>query len=235
MYTFRAICAHAPKAWPIRADINVKENPMKIHDFKGFPNPARVRIALAEKNLTGRVEFIHVDVPGAEHKQAEFLAKNPSGAVPVLELDDGTMISECTAITEYLDHLDGQPTLTGEMPKERALIHMMQRRAENDLLDAVASYFHHATPGLGPDIETDQNPAWGERSRRRAIAGMHYFDQVLSGQAYLAGDKFSMADITAFAGLAFADFAKIAIPDSCTHLKEWRARVAARPSVIAAG
>ncbi len=208
---------------------------MKIYDFKGFPNPARVRIALAEKNLTSRVQFVHVDVPGAEHKQPDFLAKNPSGAVPVLELDDGTMISECTAITEYLDHLDGQPTLTGEMPKERALIHMMQRRAENDLLDAVASYFHHATPGLGPDIETKQNRAWGESSRERAIAGMHYFDRVLSKQAWLAGEKFSMADITAFAGLAFADFAQIAIPDSCTHLKEWRARVAARPSVIAAG
>jgi glutathione S-transferase len=208
---------------------------MKIYDFKGFPNPARVRIALAEKNLTSRVQFVHVDVPGAEHKQPDFLAKNPSGAVPVLELDDGTMISECTAITEYLDHLDGQPTLTGEMPKERALIHMMQRRAENDLLDAVASYFHHATPGLGPDIETNQNRAWGERSRERAIAGMHYFDSVLSQQAYLAGEKFSMADITAFAGLGFADFAQIAIPDSCTHLKDWRARVAERPSVIAAG
>lgn len=235
MYTLKAFYAQARKACPIRAYINVKANLMKIHDFKGFPNPARVRIALAEKNLTGRVQFIHVDLPGAEHKQAAFLAKNPSGAVPVLELDDGTMISECTAITEYLDHLDGQPTLTGEMPKERALIHMMQRRAENDLLDAVANYFHHATTGLGPEIETDQNPAWGEKGRTRAIAGMHYFDRVLSEQAYLAGDKFSMADITAFAGLAFADFAKIAIPDGCTHLKEWRARVAARPSVIAAG
>ena len=208
---------------------------MKIYDFKGFPNPARVRIALAEKNLTSRVQFVPVDVPGGAHKQPDFLAKNPSGAVPVLELDDGTMISECTAITEYLDHLDGQPTLTGEMPKQRALIHMMQRRAENDLLDAVASYFHHATPGLGPDIETNQNRAWGERSRERAIAGMHYFDSVLSQQAYLAGEKFSMADITAFAGLGFADFARIAIPDSCTHLKDWRARVAERPSVIAAG
>jgi glutathione S-transferase len=208
---------------------------MKIYDFKGFPNPARVRIALAEKNLTSRVQFVHVDVPGGEHKRPDFLAKNPSGAVPVLELDDGTTISECTAITEYLDHLDGQPTLTGEMPKERALIHMMQRRAENDLLDAVASYFHHATPGLGPDIETNQNRAWGESSRERAIAGMHYFDRVLSQQAYLAGEKFSMADITAFAGLGFADFAQIEIPASCTHLNAWRARVAARPGVIAAG
>ena len=126
----------------------------EIYDYKGFPNPTRVRIALAEKDMTARVEFITVDVPGGEHKRPEFLAKNPSGAVPVLELEDGTTIAECTAITEYLDNLDGKPTLTGTGARERALIHMMQRRAEAGLLDAVAAYFHHATPGLGPHIET---------------------------------------------------------------------------------
>src|SRR5262245_51913266 len=122
---------------------------MKIYDYRGFPNPARVRIALAEKGLTDKVEFITVDVPGAEHKQPACLGKNPSEPLPVLELEDGTTIAECTAITEYLDHLDGEPTLTGQGAKERALIHMMQRRAEAGLLDAVAAYFHHATPGLG--------------------------------------------------------------------------------------
>ncbi|MCY7281712.1 MAG: glutathione S-transferase N-terminal domain-containing protein [Sphingomonas bacterium] len=88
---------------------------MKIYDYKGFPNPARVRIALAEKNMTDRVEFVLIDVPGGAHKGPDFLAKNPSGTVPVLELDDGTAISECTAITEYIDNLDGQPTLTGRV------------------------------------------------------------------------------------------------------------------------
>jgi glutathione S-transferase len=73
---------------------------MEVYEFKGFPNPARVRIALAEKGLLNQVEFIHVDVPAGDHKKPEFLAKNPSGAVPVLELDDGTMISECSAIIE---------------------------------------------------------------------------------------------------------------------------------------
>ena len=81
---------------------------MKIYDYRGFPNPARVRIALAEKNMTDRVDFIAVDVPRGAHKKPAFLAKNPSGAVPVLELDDGTTISECTAITEYIDNLDGR-------------------------------------------------------------------------------------------------------------------------------
>ena len=204
---------------------------MKIYDYEGFPNPFRVRIAAAEKGLTDQIEFISVDVPNGEHKKAPFLAKNPSGAVPVLELDDGVTISECTAITEYLDNAAGEATLTGRTPRERALIHMMQRRAEAGLMDAVGAYFHHATPGLGPDIETYQCAEWGNHQRERAVAGMRYLDGVLADQAYLAGDDFSMADITAFAGLAFADFAKVDVPEDCTHLRAWRQRVAERPSV----
>lgn len=206
---------------------------MKVYDFPGFPNPARVRIALAEKGLTNTVTFVNVDVPKGDHRKPEFLAKNPGGAVPVLELDDGTCIAECTAITEYLDGLDGNPTLTGRNPKERAVIHMMQRRAEAGLLDAVGTYFHHATPGLGPQLETYQCAEWGAHQKSRAVAGMKYLDGVLAKQPYLAGQSFSMADITAFAGLAFADFAKIDIPADCTHLKAWRARVAERPSIKA--
>jgi glutathione S-transferase len=204
---------------------------MKICDYQGFPNPARVRIALAEKGLTDKVAFITIDVPNGEHRTPAFLAKNPAGAVPVLELDDGTTIAECTAITEYIDRVAGAPTLTGRTAKERAVIHMMQRRAESGLLDAVGTYFHHATPGLGPKLETYQCPEWGGHQKERAIAGMKYLDDVLSTRPYLAGDNFSMADITAFAGLGFADFAKIDIPTDCKHLLEWRARVADRPSI----
>ncbi len=108
---------------------------------------------------------------------------------------------------------------------------MMQRRAEADLLDAVATYFHQATPGLGPDIEGEQCAEWGERQKARALSGMRYFDGVLADSPYLAGETFTMADITAFAGLIFADFAQIDVPDDCTHLKAWRERVASRPSV----
>lgn len=110
----------------------------------------------------------------------------------------------------------------------------MQRRAEVGLLDAVASYFHHATPGLGPHIESYQNREWGEKSRERAVAGMRYLDGVLATQPYLAGENFSMADITAFAGLGFADFAKIEVPADLANLHAGRTRIAARPSVAAA-
>ena len=207
---------------------------MKIHDFKGFPNPTRVRIAIAEKGLSDQIEFVTVNVPDGEHRTPAFATKNPGAAVPVLELEDGTCIAECTAITEYLDNLAGLPTLTGSTAKDRAVIHMMHRRAETGLLDAAATYFHHATPGLGPHIETYQNKEWGEKSRERALAGMRYLDGVLANRAFLAGDRFTMADITAFAGLIFADFAKIDIPSDLTRLKAWRARVAERPSVNAA-
>ncbi len=141
------------------------------------------------------------------------------------------MISECTAITEYIDHAFDGPSLCGVSAKERAMIHMMWRRAENNFPDAVGGYFHHATPDLGPDLESNQNAAWGNSQKERAVEGMKYFDKVLADQPYVAGDAFSMADITAFAGLAFADFARIDIPESCTNLLAWREKVAARPSV----
>jgi glutathione S-transferase len=204
---------------------------MTVYERKGFPNPARVRIALAEKGMIDKVAFAAVDIMAGEHRQAAFLAKNPAGAVPVLALEDGTHIAECTAITEYLDHLDGAPSLTGDTPKARAVINMMQRRAEAGLLDALLTWFHHATPGLGPELETYQNREWGEKSRERALAFLRYLDTVLAKQPYLAGARFSVADITAFVGLTFADFAKVPVPAGLDHLSAWRARVAERPSI----
>ncbi|WDZ97221.1 glutathione S-transferase [Herbaspirillum sp. WKF16] len=210
---------------------------MKIYDRPGFPNPARIRIVLAQKGLDAKVTFESVDLIGAQHKEDAFLAKNPSGVLPLLELDDGTLIAESTAITEYLDNLDGNPVLTGSTPREKGLIHMMQRRAESELLDAVGIYFHHATPGLGPALQKHKSPQWehrkqwGERERDRAIRGMCYFDQVLREHPFVAGDNFSMADITVFAGLAFADAAGIQIADELAQLKAWRARVAELPAV----
>jgi len=202
---------------------------VKIYDFEGFPNPARVRIALAEKGVKD-VEFVKIDVPAGEHRKPEFLAKNPTGAVPVLELADGTTIAECTAITEYIDNAYDGASLTGRTAKDRAVIHMMQRRAEQGVLDAVGAYFHHATPGLGPELETYQNADWGNKQRERALDGMQYFDSVLAERPFVAGQDFSMADITLFAGLAFADFAEIEIPAQCQNLQNWRSKVAARPS-----
>jgi glutathione S-transferase len=210
---------------------------MKIHDMPGFPNPLRVRIVLAEKGLFDKVEFVKVDLPAAEHKQAAFLAINQTGTVPVLELDDGTYISECTAITEYLDNLDGHPTLTGVTPLEKATIHMMQKRAESELIDAIGIYFHYATPGLGEALLPYKSPEWegrnhwGHMHREKAEAGLRYFNEVLKTQPYIAGQSFSLADTTVLGGLLFAFYAQIPVPESLTALVEWKARVGERDSV----
>ena len=204
---------------------------MTIYDWPTGPYPARVRIALAEKNLQSRVEFVTVNLYKGEHKQAEHLARHYSGTLPVLELDDGTFLGECTAITEYLDALDGSPTLTGATPREKGLIHMMSKRAELELLDAISTYFHHATPGLGPDVEIYQNAEWGFRQRDKALKGMHYFDGILRTQPFVASETFSMADITVIGGLIFAGIVGLPIPADCDALQAWYARMQERPSV----
>jgi len=203
---------------------------MKIYDVPNFPNPLRVRIALAEKNITDQVEFEAVDVMAGQHRSPEFLAKNPAGAVPILELDDGTCISECSAIIEYIDQSYEGTMLTGKTARDRALIHMMNRRGESMVLDAVGAYFHHATDGLGPEFETNQNQEWGLQQKNKAIAGMEYFNKTIGQNEFVITDQFTLADITLYAGLAFADFAEIAIPEGCKNLLAWRERIAQRAS-----
>jgi glutathione S-transferase len=158
---------------------------MKIYERAGFPNPARVRIALAEKGIETGIDFVTVDLIGAEHKQPAFLAKNPTGVVPVLELDDGTFISEVVAITTYLDNLDGNPVLTGATLRERTMIAMMQKRADDQMIDAIGIYFHYGTAGLGDALLPYKSPEWAhrkqwaERNLAKFVDGMQYFDGVL--------------------------------------------------------
>jgi glutathione S-transferase len=209
----------------------VKGKLMRIYDWHTGPYPARIRIALGEKGLRPQVEFQSVDLWKGEHKTPEFLAKNYSGTLPVLELPDGIFLAECTAITQYLDRLDGKPRLTGQTPLEQGVIHMMNKRAELELLDPISVYFHHATPGLGPQVELYQNAEWGLRQRDKALRGMSYFNSVLEHQPYVAGDAFSMADITVIGGLIFASLVDVAVPDHCDALRAWHEKVQQRPSV----
>ncbi|UZW56935.1 glutathione S-transferase family protein [Sphingobium sp. JS3065] len=208
-----------------------------MYDREGGPHPARVRIVLAEKGLEDQVEFVSVDLMAAEQKQGAFLGMNPIGKIPVLVLDDGTIISESTAITMYLDNLDGHPTLTGVSPREKGLIHMMQRRAEMMLIDAVEDYFHYGTRGLGPALRPWRMPdwegarEWGKRRGDYAVKNMAYFNELLSRQPFLAVDSFSMADLPLYCGLYFADLVGVPIADDHTALLEWRTKVAEIPSV----
>lgn len=210
---------------------------MKIYDREAGPHPARIRIVLAEKGLDDQIEFVSIDLIAAEQKQPKFLAMNPIGKVPVLELEAGTIISESTAITEYLDNLDGNPMLTGRTPLEKGLIHMMQRRAEMMLIDAVDDYFHYGTPGLGATLRPWRMPdwsgakEWGQRRGAYAVANLPYFNDVLAKQAFLAGGEFSMSDITLFAGLMFADLVGLPVASELTALHNWRDKVSDRPAV----
>lgn len=210
---------------------------MKIHDREGAPHPARIRIVLAAKGLDDQVEFVPVDLIAAEQKQPAFLAMNPIGKIPLLVLDDGTVISESTAITEYLDNLDGRPILTGVTPREKGLIHMMQRRVEQLVIDPIDDYFHYGTPGLGAALRPWRAPEWagakewGERRGAQAIKGLGYFNDWLTDRAFVATDAFTMPDITLFASLLFADIAGVPVDPKLTALASWRERVADLPAV----
>jgi glutathione S-transferase len=210
---------------------------MKLYDRAGTPNALRIRIVLAQKELNDQVEIVTVDLIAAEQKQPAFLAMNPIGKTPVLVLDDGFVLSESTAITEYLDNLDGNPVLTGRTPREKGAIHMMQRRVEMMLLEPVDDYFHYGTRGLGPALKPWRMPDWpaardwGQRRGALAVTNFPYFNDVLTRQPFLAGDRFSMADITLFATVAFARATGLAIDSSLTALEDWHRRVSDLPAV----
>jgi glutathione S-transferase len=210
---------------------------MKIYDREGTPNAARIRTVLAQKGFEHLVEFVTVDLIAAEQKQPDFLALNPIGKTPVLVLDDGFAISESTAITEYLDNLDGEPTLTGRTPREKASIHMMQRRVEMMLTEPVDDYFHYGTPGLGAALRPWRKPdwsnarEWGERRGAEAVANLPWFDELLSRQSFVAGDSFSMADITLYCSLGFAAAAGLPISPDLAALVAWQEKVSDIPAV----
>ena len=204
---------------------------MKIYEYKGFPSPRRVRIFLAEKGIDG-IDFEQVDVPKGEHRQGPFLAKNPYGTVPTLELDDGTHISETVAICRYFDERHPDRRLMGETPEEQARIEMWQRRVEGSMFEPAAAYFHHATAGLG-DLELYQNGEWGRKNRDYLIAGMKKLDAALAETEFVAGDEYSIADITGLCAVDFAAFVDIPIPDECANLQRWYRAVSARPSADA--
>lgn len=210
---------------------------MKLYDRAGAPNTARIRIVLAAKGLEDKVDFVSIDLIGAQQKTDAYLAKNPIGKIPLLELDDGTVISESTAITEYLDNLDGNPELTGRTPREKGLIHMMQRRVEQLVMEPIDDYFHYGTRGLGATLTPWRMPEWtgrkewGERRGAFATRNLPYFNHVLEHQPFLAGDTFSMPDITLYAFLLFTDILSFPIAPELKALAAWRARVEELPAV----
>src|ERR1051325_8087189 len=166
---------------------------MKLYDGGRAPNPRRVRIFLAEKGMSLPVEKI--DLANLEHKTAEFTALNPLQRVPVLVLDDGTVITESIAISRYVEARCPGPPLFGRGALEESLVEMGNRRVELTLYQAVAAVFRHTNPAM-KDYES-QIPEWGEANRPRGFEFLGLLDRELKDRRFVAGDHFTIADITA--------------------------------------
>jgi len=202
---------------------------MKIYDTKTAPTPRRVRIFLAEKGID--MEYVQVDLGKAENLSSEMRAKNPIGKIPVLELDDGTCIGESDAICLYFESLQPEPPLMGTSPLEKATIAMWQRQIEFCLFNQVGMCFQHTT-GHFKDRMTPV-PEYGKEAGINASKYLRVLDKRLSAHHYMAGDKFSIADITALCAIDFARVVKIRIAPEQTHLKRWYDEVSTRASASA--
>ena len=203
---------------------------MKLHTSARAPNPRRVLMFMAEKNITG-IDLVQVDLGKGEHRSEAFLALNPLGQVPVLELDDGRLLSETRAICTWLEGLQPQPNLMGEGFEERALIEMMDRRCELQLLLRIANCVRHSHPGLAA-LEQPQFGDFGASQGEKVRHSARWLDGVLAHQPYVAGERFTIADITAFCALEFARGLMRFRPgaEGMGSLQAWRDRVAERAS-----
>lgn len=206
---------------------------MRFYDCATAPSPRRVRMFLAEKGLT--VPTVQVDLRGGEQLTPAFRKLNPDCTVPVLELDDGTVINDAVAICRYFEEVKPEPALIGRTPAERAVTTAWNRRIERDGFYAVMEAFRNSTPGLkgravpGPD-DYEQIPALAERGRARVVHFFAWMDAHLDGREFVAGPHYSMADITTQITVEFARWAKLPVPDSCPNLISWFETVSARPN-----
>ena len=203
---------------------------MKLYDGGRVPNARRVRVYLAEKGIEVPTE--PVNLGRNEHKTPEFMALNPLQRVPVLVLDDGTVLTESIAICRYFEELHPAPAMFGEGARGKALVEMWQRRLEFELYLPVSYAFRHLHPAMA-GYEVPQVPAWGAANQDRAAAYMKQFDSDLGDRPFVCGDAISVADITAMVALDFTKAAKIEIPEELGHLRRWYAAMAARPSAKA--
>jgi glutathione S-transferase len=209
---------------------------MKFYDCATAPSPRRVRIFLAEKGIT--VPTVQVDLRKGEQFTDGFRAINPDCTVPVLELDDGTYITDAIGICVYFEAVRPLPPLMGSDPKGKAIITAAQRRAERNGFHAVVEALRNFTPGLkgralpGPD-DYEQIPALAERGRARVLRFFETMDAELAGKAFVCGPDYSIADITTLVTVDFAKRIKLAIPGPCVNLQRWYDEVSARPSAKA--
>lgn len=211
---------------------------MKLYDSKLAPNPRRVRIFMAEKGISCETEDLNI-VKG-ENLSDEFLAINPRGLLPTLVLDDGTVLDETVAICRYFEETHPNPPLLGTDPVGKALVEARQRHMEFDGLLGAAEAFRNSFPGfasrgLGGNVgDVPAIPELAERGKATLQRFYKTLDEYLANSRYVAGDDFTIADITALCAVDFAaGAARVPVPDECTNLKRWHDEVSARSSAQA--
>lgn len=206
---------------------------MKLYVSPRAPNPRRVQMFIAEKGITGIQEVV-VEIGKDEHRSSNYRAKSPLAKVPVLELDDGRYLGETRAICSYLEGLYPEPNLMGETFDERAFIEMADRRMELYLFGTIANCIRHTHPGLAP-LEQPQFPDFGRSQGEKVREVARWLDGELATRAFVAGERFTVADITAFCAIEFARGLMKFKPgaEGLTNLQAWRDRIAERPSARA--
>jgi len=203
---------------------------MQLYDGGRAPSPRRVRIFLAEKGID--VPRRQVDFANLEQFSEAFTSLNPMQRVPVLILDDGTPISETMAICRYFEALHPEPNLLGRDAREIATIEMWNRRVEMNFYNAVSSAFRHLSPAMAVS-EKPQISDWGEANKAKALAFLAILDRELGKRQFVAGDRFTVADITTLATVDFMRAPKIELPADMKNVVRWHAEVSARPSAKA--
>lgn len=203
---------------------------MRLFDGGKAPNPRRVRVFLAEKGIS--VPLVPIDLGAMEHKGEAITAINPMQTLPILELDDGTILTESVAICRYFEALHPEPNLFGKGALEQALVEMWNRRLELSLHHAVMHAFRHLHPAM-KEWEVPQVPQWGEANRAKAVRFLEILEPQLAGSEFIAGDSFTIADITGMIALDFMKPARIMVPDELVNVRRWHAALRARPSASA--
>ena len=202
---------------------------MKLYDSAMAPNPRRVRVFLAEKGI--EVPTVQVDLGKAENRQPEFLEKNPMGGVPVLELDDGTYLAESVAICRYFEGQKPDPPLMGTDVQDKALVEMWNRRMELEILMTSAQTFRNTHDFFKGRIQ--QVPEYGEVAKSACESRLAWLDGVLADREFIAGERYTIADITALIGIDFGRVSGIRIQDDQKNLARWHETVSKRPSAKA--
>jgi glutathione S-transferase len=203
---------------------------MKIYDFFGAPNPKKLRVFLAEKGL--KVPLEPVDIVSGQNRQPEFLKRNPLGGLPVLELDDGSCLSESLAIMEYFEETHPNPPMIGTSAVERARVRRLERIAELGVLSNIATIFQNTHPFMAGRLK--QLPEAAENAKTRLAANLKALDDEIGNRPFVAGERPTIADCTLLASLDFAEFAGVPLDgNQFKNVARWYAAFKQRPSAQA--